>query len=378
MAINRSRPTPASSGKRIMLLLGTLAALGLIYFSLPKSWFEIPDTTTATSTGKAVSTPPRNSVPLRPTQSAPGENIVALQDAARQNPLDFGTRSRYGMALASAGRGREALEEFQAAARLAPESPGVHHNLGIYYLNTEQLQKAETEFCRELEIAPGDGRVHYYRGLIFQRQHKDKEAVAQLREAMALAPQLPDSYLTLAMQLTRSGDEAQVRSLADTYIRLHGDKALADYVLSGAYRTWKNYPEAIRYAEMTVQLASNNYGYWHNLGQVYSYAHRWDDADRALHRALELAHDPSTPLIELGMNAQDARRFEDAEKYYKSALVSSPKTGNIHLYLTHLYQKWNKEPEAHDEERLFRRWEIENNARLNSKGITASGTSQAH
>ena len=90
-----------------------------------------------------------------------------------------------------------------------------------------------------------------------------------------------------------------MRTLADSYVRLGGNKALADYVVSGAYRTWKKYPEAARYAELTVQESPDNYGYWHNLGQIYSYSHRWDDADRALRRAQVLARDPSTVLIEL-------------------------------------------------------------------------------
>jgi Flp pilus assembly protein TadD len=361
MAASHSRRTPVRSPKRIVILLGGLVIAGIVYAALPRSWFEIPDDTVAGRNSVHVSNSP-SAAPNPQSQSSTTDRLATLRAEAEKNPLDFGARSRYGMALSSAGRSLEALSEFQKAARVAPDVPGVHHNLGVYYLNAGHLSTADVEFCRELELAPGDGRAHYFRGLILQSQHKDPEAAGQFRAAIALAPDLPDSYLSLAIQVTRSRDEAQVRSLADSYVRLGGNKAVADYVVSGAYRTWKRYPEAAQFAEMTVQQSPNNYGYWHNLGQIYSYARRWDDADRALRRAQELAQDPSTVLIELGMNAQGAQRFQIAEGYFKSALVASPRTGNIHHYLSDLNKLWKREQEARNEAKLFHQWEKENAA----------------
>jgi Flp pilus assembly protein TadD len=357
MAADVSGRASFRSRRRLLLLLGALGVVGIVYLCLPKSWFEIPRDNAAAPISAPASAPLQTQdsgeKPLPPAEPP----IASLRDDAARSPLDFGARSRYGMALAAAGRGSEAWEEFQAAERLAPDSPGVHHNLGVYYLNSRRLAQADAEFSRELELAPGDGRAHYFRGLIFQARHQDPQAAAQFREAIALAPQLTDAYLSLAMQSTRSGKEPEVRALIDHYIRLNGDKTLAYYVLSGAYRTWKDYTEAARYAEMTVQQDPNNYGYWHNLGQIYAYARRWDDADRTLHRAQALAHDPTTVLIELGMNAQSAGRFANAADYFHSALDASPKMGSIHHYLAHVYHFMGRETEEKAEERAFRIWQ---------------------
>ena len=371
MDAKASRQAPASSRKRVVLLIGTLVTVGVIYLILPKSWFEIP------RDDVNVPRPTRGTAavrgPLREGKSpSTAEHVSALRAEAVKNPLDFGARSRYGMALSSAGRSVDALQEFQAAARLAPDVPGVHHNLGVYYLNTGNLPRADTEFHRELEIIPGDGRAHHFLGLILQARHRDQDAAGQFREAIALAPQLPDAYLSLAIQLTRGNDEAQIRTLADNYVRLTGNKAMADYVVSGAYRTWKRYPEAARYAEMTVQEAPDNYGYWHNLGQIYSYSHRWDDADMALRRAQALSQDPTTVLIELGMNAQRALRYQSAEDYFKNALAASPGSGNIHSYLTRLYRQWHKEAEARNEEKLYRRWELKRSSTSRRAGADSA------
>ena len=370
MTANPSRRAPVPSRKRVFLLLGGLAITGIVYWCLPKSWFEIPDDSADTARKSLHGAKPQSRPARQDIQASMAEPLAASRAEAANTPLDFGARSRYGMALSSNGRGIEALSEFQAAARLAPDVPGVHHNLGVYYLNVGKLTLADSEFCHELEILPGDGSAHYFRGLVLQARHRDPEAIGQFREAIALAPELPDAYLSLAIQLTRSNDERQILAVADSYARLSGNKALADYVVSGAFRTWKKYAEAARYAEMAVRESPDNYGYLHNLGQIYSYAHRWDEADRTLRRARELGHDPTTVLIELGMNAQGALRFQNAETYFRSALSASPRTGNIHSYLTHLYRLWNKEAEARAEEKLYRRWELNESSNRRSAGIS--------
>ncbi|HZO91100.1 MAG TPA: tetratricopeptide repeat protein [Chthonomonadaceae bacterium] len=355
MAAEVPHPLRARARTRLYWLIGALGVVLAVYLCLPKSWFEVPDTNRP-----SVAAPTPAAAPL--ASPPPDQSLEALREAAAKSPLDFGARSRYGMALAAAGRGPAALAEFRAAARLAPEAPGVYHNLGVYYLNAGQLDLADAAFCRQLETAPGDGRAHYFRGVILAKRLQNARAIAQFRLAIALMPNFPDPYLALAMLLTRQQPE-ETRRLVDRYIQLTGNKALAYYVLSGAYKTRGQYAEAARYAEMTVQLEPNNYGYWHNLGQIYSYARRTDDAERALQKALSLAKDPTTVLIELGMNAQNAGRFPQAVDYLQKALAASPQTGNVHLYLARIYPRMGDQAAAQREEKLFRAWQREQLAR---------------
>jgi Tfp pilus assembly protein PilF len=294
------------------------------------------------------------------------ESLDSLRATAEKSPLDVVARSRYGMALAAAGRSGEALGEFRAAASLAPESPDVHQNLGMYFLRNGKPAQADAEFCRYLEINPGSGPPHYFRGQALEAMHMDMEAVAQYRLAMELAPNFPDSYLALAVQTGEKQPPEQTRALVESYLKLGGKKSVADFVLSRAYRARHQYPEAARYAEMTVQQDPNSYANWHNLGQIYSYAKRFPDADRALKRALDLARDKSTVLIELGMNDQSAGRFKDATESFKKALETSPSSGNIHLYLARNYQRLGDAASAKSEEEAFRKWN-----RLFNRGHTS-------
>jgi tetratricopeptide (TPR) repeat protein len=347
--------------RRLAALVIVLVGITALYLSLPRSWFEIPDERAPTQAGQ-------------PTGDAEGPSAKPspelLAEAARQSPLDYVARSRYGMALAAVGRPREAEAEFVAARKLAPDSPIVHHNLGIFYLNGSRLTQADAAFIRELELAPGDPNAHYYRGLVAQRRLRTEAAIAQFRYTIAMAPDFADAYLALAVQSTRKEPEAKIRQYVDRYVELTGNKGMANYVLSGAYRTWGRYADAARYGEVSVQIEPENYAYWHNLGQVYSYAKRTEDAERALGKALTLARDPSTVLIELGMNAQAARRYPDALKYFQRALAASPKSGPVHSYLSRVYRYMGDEVSSDRELRAFRQWERA--ARVHREPVSSS------
>lgn len=364
MTTKTPRPQRPGSRRTLYALLTLLAALAGVYLLLPPSWFEIPEEAPA---GRGEASPP-----IAPGSPPPPQTLEQLRAAAASAPLDYSVRSRYGMALASAGQSDAALKEFQAAARLAPESPLVHHNLGVFYLNTNQPDKADAAFLRELELAPGDGRAHHYRGLALQARRRYPEAAAQFQLATRLSPDLPDPYLALATLLTEKRPPQEIKSYVDEYLRTGGaNKGLAYHALSRAYRSKQEYDTAIRYAEMATQAEPNNYAYWRNLGQLHSFARRYDDADRTLRKAAQLARNPSPVYIEIGMNAQKAGRFPEAIQALQKALELSPKTGNIHLYLARVYQRTGDQEAARREEAAYRAWERENVLELNRRqGVT--------
>lgn len=345
MAVDAPKPSAAPSRARIFWLVGILATALIVYLSLPKTWFHPPES-------------PQKPISASPPGQPASESIDALRASAAKTPRDFGARSRYGMALFAAGRSAESLAEFKAAASLAPEAPVVHHNLGVYYLSIGRPTEADLEFCRELEITPGSGRAHFFRGQALLNKHKDSEAVSQFKLAIALAPDFPEPYLALAGQLGDLQSAQQTAQLVEKYLRYGGNKVVADFVLSRAYRAQHQYAEAARYGELTVQANPDSYAYWHNLGQIYSYARRFADAEKALKRALELAKDKSTAYIELGMNSQSAGKTAEAIEAFKNALQANPGTGNIHLYLARAYQRLGDQASARREEEAFRQWSL--------------------
>jgi tetratricopeptide (TPR) repeat protein len=349
--------TRPRAGKSLFILLGLLAVLSIIYFSLPQSWFEVPDDKPAAAPGAAAAQPDLN----------------AMREAAVRTPQDFEARTRYGMALASSGQSELALKEFQAALQLAPDNPAIYHNLGVFYMNANQPARADSMFQKELELLPGNGRTHYYRGIVLQMQQRFPEAASHLELATKLAPDFPEPFLALAAQLTEKRPVEFIKTQVDAYLRLGGaNKGLAYHVLSRAYRPKQQYDEAIKYALLATETDPNVYPYWRNLGQIYSAANRFNEADQALRRAAELAKDASPVYVEIGMNAQKANRYPDAIKAFQKALEISPQTGQIHLYLSRAYQRAGDAEAARREEITFRAWEKGNIERVNRKNLGQS------
>lgn len=341
-----AKPKPTSK-RSLMILGGVCGILVIVYLSLPKSWFFIPPDEEKT----------QKAAPAQaPSNGAP--DLTSLKDAALKAPLDYTARSRYGMALVANGQMDKGLEEFLAAERLAPESPIVHHNLGIYYMNSNQHDKADLAFQKELELAPGDGRAHYFRGVTLQSRRIYKEANNQFELATKLAPNFADTYLALAsMQAEKDPPEA-IKAHIDNYLKYGGvSKGVAYHLLSRSYRSKQNYPEAIKYAEMAIKENPNAAMFVRNLGQIYTYSRRFDEADKTLRQVAGMIKDPSPVYIEIGMNAQKAIRYPAAEEAFKKALEISPQTGNIHIYLSRLYLLMGNKEAALTEEKAFRAWE---------------------
>jgi tetratricopeptide (TPR) repeat protein len=351
MASVTSQP---DSRKRILLLLGALGIVGITYLCLPRSWFEIPDENAPAAHNAAAN---MSSSPSANTTPPAAPDVDALRSAAEQTPLDFAARSRYGMALAATGKPAEAEKEFLAATRLAPDSPVAYHNLGIFYHNQRLPGRADAAFRRELELAPANGRAHHYRGLALQDLGKFKPAIRQFRLAIALEPDQSDSYLSLAMLLSRDESEEEVRKLIDEYIRRTGNEGLAYFVLSGAYNARREYKTAARYAELALATEPNKYSYIHNLGKIYSYAREFDKAETHLKRALEIAQDKTGIYIELGMNALNAKQFPASVEYFQQALKANPKKGEIHSYLGRALRLSGDKEAARREEMIFRQWQ---------------------
>lgn len=332
-----SANTPAPKKPRsLYTLVGVLVVMGVVYFALPKSWFEIPDD-------------------AKKPAPQPDAQTMIKQTAESK---DFKEHLRAGMELARTGKLAEAEERMLKAAQLAPEQPIVYHNLGVFYLNSNQPDKADAAFLRELEISPGYGPAHYSRGLTLQARKRYAEAALQMELATQLSPDFPDPYLALATQLSGARPVDVIQKWVDAYLRLGGtNKAMAYYDLSLAYKTKKDYAAALKYGEMALKEDANAYLFIRNMGQLYSYLDKTEEADSFLRKALPLAKDPSPVYIEIGMNAQKRNKMDDAVAALKKSLEISPQTGNVHLYLSRIYLRQGNKELAAKEDAAFREWQ---------------------
>jgi protein O-GlcNAc transferase len=343
--------SPAHGRKRLLWLLGGLVVLGVTYLALPASWYTVPDekVPAAPGSGKtAAGTEPG------PAGGAP-VTLEQAQAAVASAPTDYVARSRYGFALASAGKPKEALAELKTAVRLAPESPAAHFNLGVLLLQNGRPAEADEAFCRLLEISPGDGNGHYHRGLALVQQQKREEAVRQFKLAAALSPDLPEPYSAMASELSSTQSPDATKTLVDEFVKRGGDEGLGNLIISRAYRDHKDYATSLSYAEKAVKVNPNSVILVRNLAEAYTNAGRWSDADSTLRKALPLTKKPAEVYAAIAANAEKAGRLPDAAEALRQALASDPNDLLLHKNLAEVYQRLGDTAAAQTEEEAYRK-----------------------
>ncbi len=196
------------------------------------------------------------------------------------------------VALAHAARLLEsephlAAEQATEILKAAPYHPTAGLLLGTAHRllgNTDTALQVLTAVAR---AQPGWAFAHYELGLVLSRLDRNEAAIAALRQAVALKPDMPDGWRALGDQLTVAGDSAGADSAYAQHIRtstrdprlLAAAAALCDNQIPQAellLRTHlKSYPTDVAAIRMFAEVAAR--------------LRRYADAEKLLERCLQLA-----------------------------------------------------------------------------------------
>ena len=175
---------------------------------------------------------------LRTNQGRGGEAAALFAQAARLAPRDPLYAFNHGLVLSRLGRTAEAQTALRTAIKLKPDFPEALFELGAILHRDGQLEEAQKTFRQLLRVAPGhvpaklalgavlvDARrpedaeaplrrglseagdpqlkaqLHVQLGQALRRQRKDAQALAELDQAQALFPAMPNLALHRAETL---------------------------------------------------------------------------------------------------------------------------------------------------------------------------------
>jgi len=99
----------------------------------------------------------------------------------------------------------------------------------------------------------------------------------------------------------------------------------------------KSYKEAIAQFEKAILSYSNFFEAELLLGVTYMDLRQWDDAERALQRAVEIKPDNSSAMIYLGEVYWRQKRYPDAEQILRDGVKLDPKSWHGQFTLGRLY-----------------------------------------
>jgi tetratricopeptide (TPR) repeat protein len=140
---------------------------------------------------------------------------AAAQHQARQISSDF-NRATMDMCAAMRGKGRmrEALEILQRAAARLPNYFDAHNLTGMTLVDLDRRAESIPYFRRAVQLRPDSARPHLsLGGNLWSGDGSIEEAVAQLRQAIQIEPEMPVILNALAHVLGNLGELNEVAQL---------------------------------------------------------------------------------------------------------------------------------------------------------------------
>jgi len=323
---------------------------------------------------------------------------VAYNKAVDLEPDEPGHRRGLAQSLASEGKYKEALAQYQLLAVADPDDPENYLHLAEMHRQLHQLDEAEKDIVQAKQRAPGNLEVVYSEAMIYEAQGRYADAIQTLNTAVAnlksettAAPtnrrSLAVLYELLGRLYTGSENYAAAVKILDDMAHLGEEEARRSSVLTvEAYRAAGDLPHALEAADKAMakypddhdlritrallsgengdpdqasaQLramlmhSAQDLGIDLDLAQVFQQNKRYEDAEAAVAQAESLATRPSDREMVWyirGTIYDKQKKYDQAEEQFKRVLAENPRDADVLNYFGYmLADRGVRLPEATD------------------------------
>jgi len=152
------------------------------------------------------------------------------------------------------------------------------------YRQMGKLSEANSQVSRAMKIAPNDLRVINELAINYDLQGEEIIAARLYQEIATKAPDQAAPFNNIGVNFLAQGKYAEaIVNLSKAYLLNENDARISNN-LAMAYALYGQEAQALKLFTKTVGEASA----WNNLGYLYSTQGHYEDAERALQKALEL------------------------------------------------------------------------------------------
>ncbi|HVH87465.1 MAG TPA: tetratricopeptide repeat protein [Terriglobales bacterium] len=283
----------------------------------------------------------------------------------------------------------EAIQSLKTLERQYPETKGVQFQLGLAYYRKGDFAVAESALAKAMQEDPQNREAVQLRGLSFFQMGRPADAITYLKQVQSwigsanvdasyvlglcylhtqnydearksfaqmygVPPESAAAHLFLARMLLRQGYDPVAEQNAQTAAAMEPKLPLVHYLLGEFYLYKSNVQKAIEEFEMEQKLNPGYAGTYDRLGDSYSRVGKYDDAERALQRAILLDATATGPYILMGKVLIKKKDFASAINYLQKALRMDPSNYMSHHLMGEAYRGLGRNEEA---ERELRRSE---------------------
>ncbi len=203
-------------------------------------------------------------------------------------------------------------------------------NIQLRLKKPDASQPAGTISAEEFdENISEDARRKYRKAIKDAKEDKPSQAIKNLNEAIALAPDFYLAHVVLGEQLDKLKQYEQAAQSYQKAIALKPDRAAAHFGLGASLVKWKKYDEARAPLRRSLELQETSAASHLFLGLAEMMMNNFNDAERHLLRAYELDK-PSIAHIYLANIYEQQGEPRKAIEHLQAYLKENPNTPNAH------------------------------------------------
>jgi len=201
--------------------------------------------------------------------------------------------------------------------------------LGRSYIFTDKFSEAIPLLTAAASDNKTDALNFYYLGYAHQKLNQNDQAIAALKQGLAVSPKDGDLLILLGniyLSQSRQNPAAIKEAIAigERLIAVKDDER-AWSLLGQAYLFDKQYAKAAPPLDKFARAHPDSATAWFNLGLAYSRSSQWKPAAEALEQTIKLAPTNTAAMLELGYVYESDKQYDKALTAYERAYEASGK-----------------------------------------------------
>jgi tetratricopeptide (TPR) repeat protein len=223
-----------------------------------------------------------------------------------------------------------ALQEIQQALKLEPRDSDALLGEAAVYASMGQADKAESTYKKAAALRPQRWDGYYELGVFYYQQRRYTDAAAEFERVLEMTPDNAMAHATLGGMMQLLGKDAEAEKHLKQSIELQA--SYAAYTNLGAlYYRERRWAESVAMTRKALEINSNDWRAWSNLGLAYEWLNRKSEAEEAFRNELarleeiaKVSADDAEVQVELGLMYSKWKLRGKAVPRIEAALALAP------------------------------------------------------
>jgi tetratricopeptide (TPR) repeat protein len=272
--------------------------------------------------------------------------ILEFQEALRLKHDQADAMANLGTALLELGQTREATGYLLDALRINPKLFAVQNNLAQALAAQGKYDEAIEHLNAALRIRPDSPRAHYNLANALIKRGRTTEAIRHFETALEIRPEYPEAHGKLADALAAAGRSDEAIGHYRQALRLRPDYADTHNNLAAELIACGRMGEALQHVNEALRLRPDFAKAQFNLGMILFQRHEPDEALAQLREAVRLDPDLADAHNSLAVILLQKGRLDEAAAELRETLRLQPDSPRSHYNLGYVLERQGRRDEA--------------------------------